>query len=386
VIRVLYVSPVGHRGGAEAVLLNLVRHHDRVRVQPAVCFLKEGPLVREVADAGVPVFRVKTTRVRDLVGTARAVAAIRGILRDQRIDIVCGNGGVGHVHAALAAWRTGIRRVWFEHNVPDSRHPLTRLALWLGADRAYVGSEAARRVCLARGIAARQVQVVRYGVEDGTASPAASPQFRRGLGIPEDAPLVAMIARFQRWKGQHVMVEAASRIVRARPDARVVLVGDTMFGIEPDYRGEIEALVERLGLREHVLFAGFRDDLADVLPEIDVLAHPLLAPEPFPGLVVMDALQHGRAVVTTAPGAGSDVLVDGQNALLVPPGDAAALADRILTLLADASLRRRLGERGRAAVRDGYSIGQMVETIERSYDTLLALRAAAGGVDAVSPT
>src|SRR5690349_10100898 len=140
-IRVLYISPVADRGGAEVVLLNILKYHDRQSFTPMVCLLKEGPLVGDVRRLGVKCFVIATGRFRHLVRTVRTVWRIRRIMRHQCIDLVFSNMAMAHLYGGLAVLGTHVKRVWFQHTI-SSGEALDWLAAVVPADRLYVNSQA----------------------------------------------------------------------------------------------------------------------------------------------------------------------------------------------------------------------------------------------------
>jgi glycosyltransferase involved in cell wall biosynthesis len=119
-------------------------------------------------------------------------------------------------------------------------------------------------------------------------------------------------------------------------------------------KAELQQEADRLGLVNRLGFTGFIDDSAPAMRSIDIVVHASTSPEPF-GMVIIEAMACGKAVIASQAGGAAELFTDGENAVAHPPGDAAALAKRISWLASDAPLRRRLGEAGRA-------------TAERFYD------------------
>jgi glycosyltransferase involved in cell wall biosynthesis len=372
-IRVLYISPVGERGGAEVVLLNILKYHDRQCFTPMVCLLKEGPLAVEVRRLGIKSFVVRTGRFRHAARTLRAVWEIRRLLRDERIDLVFSNMAMGHLYGGLAALGTRVKRVWFQHGVPSAADAVDWLAGFVPADRLYVNSCATLRAVSRLRLSAKKVQVVYPGTDTrDSADNARGPVlFRQEFGIPEDALVVATIGRFQRGKGQHLFIEAAAAIRSERPDARFIIVGDTALGLEPEYKTQLASLVSYHGLSGSVIFTGWRNDVRTILTQVDVLVHPATAPESF-GLVVVEAFLQGKPVIASRQGGLTEIVTDGETGFLIPPGDVRVLADKILLLLQDETLRWRMGARGRAAVLERFTMTRMIAELERSYLDVLS--------------
>jgi glycosyltransferase involved in cell wall biosynthesis len=136
------------------------------------------------------------------------------------------------------------------------------------------------------------------------------------------------------------------------------------------FQAELEREAERLGVRERVLFTGHRDDARALLAEADVVALPSWT-EGLP-LAVLEAMTQARPVVATLVGGTAEVVVDGETGLLVPPRDPEALAQAIERLLADPTLRRRLGEAGRRRVEERFSLDAMTRRVLAIYDEVVS--------------
>jgi glycosyltransferase involved in cell wall biosynthesis len=188
-------------------------------------------------------------------------------------------------------------------------------------------------------------------------------QVRRELGIDEGALVVGAIGRLNAQKGHTHLLDAAPAVVAAHPDVRFLIVGDG------DLRQPLEEQARRLGLSGRVEFAGHRTDVPDLLGAIDVLAIPSLY-EGTP-LTLFEAMAAGKAIVSSAVDGCAEVLEDGRTAVLVPPGDAKALAGALVDLFGDGARRRALSEAARAASRQ-YDIATCVAQMQDVYEEVLA--------------
>jgi glycosyltransferase involved in cell wall biosynthesis len=164
-----------------------------------------------------------------------------------------------------------------------------------------------------------------------------------------DGRVVGNVARLVEQKDQRTLIAAAPAILDRFPDARFVIAGDGPL------RGELESSAAALPFE----FLGSRDDIPQVLAGFDVFAFPSL----FEGLclAVIEAQAAGVPVVATPVGGIRETVVDGETGLSVPTGDAAALADAVCRLLADAVLAQRLAGEARRRVHETYSVARMVE-------------------------
>ncbi len=199
---------------------------------------------------------------------------------------------------------------------------------------------------------------------------------------------VGIVGRIAPWKGQHIFLEAAAVVLGAAHrqtdcDARFVIVGAPLFG-EEAYDKELRRRAESLGIGSRVEFLGFQRDVPAVLQNLDILVHASVTPEPF-GQVVIEGMAEGLPVIGTDGGGVREIITHGQNGLLVPMGDATALARELLGLLRDPARARRLGSAGYAHVWQNFTAAQSARKIERVYDEALAARrdtAVSAGVSA----
>jgi glycosyltransferase involved in cell wall biosynthesis len=230
-------------------------------------------------------------------------------------------------------------------------------------------SEGIRRVLLAEGLAPESVSCVRSALDPAPyLAPCDRAGLRRELELPEDAPLLAMVAQLIPRKGHRYLLEALPRLLPRHPGTRVLFFG--RGPLEADLRQE----VAQRGLGAQVRFMGFRTDLARWLGGLDVLVHP--ADMEGLGISLLQAAAAGMPIVASRAGGMPEVVRDGENGLLIPPGDVPALAVALLRLLDDGDLRRRLGEAGRALVLREFSPEAMCEGNLAVYRRLLA---ASGG-------
>ena len=173
--------------------------------------------------------------------------------------------------------------------------------------------------------------------------------------------LIGSVTRLHDSKGNDYLVEAAKLVLDVRPQARFVVFG------EGPLRAELEARAAALGLGERFQFGGFVKDVSEALWSFDLSVFPSLW-EGTP-LTVFEAMAARRPIVATDADGLAEVLVDGDNAAMVPRRNAPALADAIIRLIDDPALRSRLASGGQTAAVD-YDINTFVRKMERLYEVL----------------
>jgi glycosyltransferase involved in cell wall biosynthesis len=362
VTRVLFVCPTGERGGAEVTLYNVVMRLSRERFESIVVCLKDGPFVKELRDGEIQTVVLPISRLREVFDGVRVIRLLRKLIRREKIHIVFSWMSYGHIFGGLAAWLEGVPALWWEHALLTQWGLLEEIARRIPARVVVANSKAsatARRLVLGD---RRPVAVVYPGTDIRRFTPEAwakeAVKARASVGLSDSDLVFGVIGRLQRWKGQHVFLEAAARVAEAHPSARFLIVGDTLFGLEPEYAGELREQARRLGIEGLVRFTGFRDDIPAILRGMDVLVHTSIQPEPF-GLVITEAMAMQRAIIATDAGGPQETIVNGQNGILVPPGHVGALAEAMDRLARDPSLRGRLGKAGRPGVEQFSDVAMM---------------------------
>jgi glycosyltransferase involved in cell wall biosynthesis len=422
--RILYIDHTAAMGGGEVALLNLVSHLDRSRYVPVVLLLQDGPLRAKLLAAGIethlyPVagsvlgarkdsLGLKTlTQFRDVVQAARAVLGVCGWIGRLKVDLIHTNslkadiiGGLaGRLRRKTVIWhiRDRIDVDYLPTPVVYAFRMLTKFVpSWVIANSGATLSTLRRRsrssAAIPSGIAFDDSPVwsedialnaggriggrtVLRVVHDGTT---ATPEQVAVALAPRDAssacrsegPCVALVGRITRWKGQHVFLQAAAWVHRRFPEARFHIVGAALFD-EKEYEAEVRELAVKLGVQNYVDFLGFRGDIAQYMGGIELLVHASITGEPF-GQVIIEAMASGKPVVATNGGGVPEIVVHGETGLLVPMGNATAMADAICQILADPAAARRIGELGRQRVIEQFTIEHTVEKVQQVYDQLLA--------------
>jgi glycosyltransferase involved in cell wall biosynthesis len=260
------------------------------------------------------------------------------------------------------------RVVYTEHNVWSRYHQATRAANLLTFprnDHVFAVSDVVRASIRypapMRALPMPPLETLHHGL-DPAAVGWESDDVRAELGIPEDAPLVGSVANFKAAKDHATLLQAAVRVRQAVPDLRLLLVG------QGPLEAETRRLAAELGLSETVLFAGFREDARRLAATFDVFT----LSSTYEGLPIalVEAMALGRPAVVTEVGGTPEVVTDGADGLLVPPGDPAALAGGLLRLLRDPELRARIGAAARARAA-AFDIRAAVARMEQVYAGLL---------------
>ncbi|MWV22166.1 glycosyltransferase family 4 protein [Methylobacterium sp. 2A] len=384
--KILFVTHAAHYGGAELFLRDIVlQARQSGRLWPVV-FLDDGPLIKDLVDAGASAKTVKAaarilklkrgSSIRDVSSALTGIfAAVRALIREFRgVDVVCANSQKSLFLAGLAARLARRPFVWILHDLVTDRSfsPLMRRALVFFANHmtAHVvtNSQAAREALIECGGEGDKISVVYNGFDFAADFPPGASGADRGPVLREaglsDLPTVGVFGRIAEWKGQHVLIEALDRI----PGLQAIIVGDATYQ-DSAYFDRLRARVDQRSLSDRVKFLGFRKDVPRLMAAVDIVAHTSIDPEPF-GRVIVEGLALGRPVVATRGGGVGEIIDHGTNGLLYPPGDSAALAEALRSLMSDHTLASRLAAEGRSTVIARFSIQRSVQDLDRVFEDL----------------
>ncbi len=226
-----------------------------------------------------------------------------------------------------------------------------------------VSEEAKKRMVEREGVSPDRITVVPNGIApeiDRVRDPAA---VRRELGVPEDSPFVICVSRLEKEKDISTLVLAMARVRSLLPSAKCIIAGDG------SQRASLEMMTHQQGLSDVVRFTGFVPDALSAIGAANLLVLPSIA-EPF-GLVLLEAMALGRAVVATDAGGPREIVVNGETGLLVPPQDPAALAKAIVELLSEPDRAAAMGERGRTRFLEHYTAERMARNTLQVYRRVL---------------
>jgi glycosyltransferase involved in cell wall biosynthesis len=374
--RLVAVHPVPDRSGADLMLVrSLVGLRDRGY---DVClFLPEaGPLQDVLDDAGIdhevigfPVLRKALLRPLALLGLAARLpvdlARLVRVIRRSTPAVVYVNT-ITLPHCVLAARLARVPVVCHvrerESSLPAVVSKLLTAPLW-AASRLVANSQATAAHLTATWPRLRsRIRVVYNGVE----LPAAAAVISRVADSPRR---IMVIGRLSPRKGQHIAVEAVARLREAGYDVTLELVGTAFRGYEW-YVEQLTTLARDRKIAEHVTLTGYRSPAVEVFAEADIAVVPSLE-EPF-GTAAVEAMLAGRPLVVSDVGGLPEIVGADETGLVVPPGDAQALADAVASLLDDAGRATSMAARGNADVRDRFGIDRYLDELATQIAEVVA--------------
>ena len=369
-LRVVYLIDKLQRAGAQVHLDQLTRGLDpRAFTVEVCCLMRGGPVADRMRVRGLP---VNVLGLKTIYGPRAWGALVRLTrrLRQQQVDVLHTYLVSANIFGTLAGrLARGPSVITTRRDVGISRNwRLKAVEEWLInplVDRVTVNSnavaEAARHE---RNLGEDKVTFIPNGVDVEALDPARFPReaARREWGLSADDRAVGAVGHLSPVKGHADLLDAVARARARDPRIRVFLIGDGPL------RATLEAHARALGIGEHVVITGVRDDVARLVAMLDVVALPSHSEGMSNAL--LEAMSLGRPVVATDVGGNSEVVEDGVSGRLVPAATPEALAETLLDLLAEPEAARRLGCEARRQVAERFPLERMVSRHEALYRSL----------------
>ena len=361
-IKVIHVLSDMKIGGAGSWLLNLLGAIDKEKFEIKVVLPQGSMLADKIKNLGFEVIAVDG--IKDKSYDARAVNLLYYIFRAEKPDIV-------HTHASLsarlAAKRAGARIINTKHCIDSRITGIRRFAGALINDRYSDGiiavSEAVKRNIAENGVPDDKISVIYGGINPVKVLDDKEKSLARGKwGIGEEEVVVGIVARLAEVKGHKYFIDAAEIISRDNDNVRFFIAG-----IGPKEE-ELKELIKQKGLTDKVVFTGFVDEIYEIFNIIDINVISSLSEALC--LSLIEGMSVGKPSVAADTGGIPEVVKDGYNGFLVPPGDAERLADAILKLIHDPELRKTMGDRGREIMEKSFTAEIMAEKIEELYESV----------------
>ncbi|MGE5285423.1 MAG: glycosyltransferase family 4 protein [Actinomycetota bacterium] len=347
-------------GGQEHRILLECREMIRRGHRAVVVCRPEAEIRRRAAEAGIPVHPVPIRSSFD----AAAVAEMVRLFRRERVDVVNTHSGKDSWVGSMAAKIAGVPLLLRTRHisVPVRRGWYNLIYRW--PDGYVTTGEMIREHLIGVGIPPDRIVSIPTGVDVARFSPDISGDaVRAELGVKPGESLVAMVGVLRSWKRHDVFLEAVRRLRAGGAPVRALIVG------EGPQRERIEGEIAGKDLARAVRMTGYRQDIPEIIAASDVVVLPSDRFEGVPQ-VILQALAMGRAVVASPIGGIPEVVHHETTGLLCPAGDPPAYAEAIARLLADPTLRERLGAAGRELVLSRYSATAMCERTEEFYEFL----------------
>jgi len=365
-------------GGAQEIALYTTENLNRDKYDPILISGCGGILDREVKKNPRirSIFLPELMRMVSPVQDVTTIIKLWTILRSEGIDLVHTHSSKAGILGRWAAHFAGVRHIFHTYHgfgfneyqkwwIRKAFIWLERVTAWITNKLIVVSSENVKK-----GLANRIGKEGQYEVVHCATNLKAFSEIKvnfyqkkREFGINSKSPVVGMVACFKPQKAPQDFIFLAHRVSQVLPSARFLLVGDG------ELRGKVEKLIKRFNLTDRVILAGWRRDVPEIMQIIDILVLTSLW-EGLP-IVFAEAMASGKPIVATAVDGAKEAIIEGVNGFLVEPHDIERFADRVIRLIRDRELAKRMGTEGRKMVYPKYDLAHMLRRIEEVYEKSL---------------
>jgi len=375
--RVLIMIATDPIGGPGKGLFQLLKHASGKTFDYLLCNFNvegrpEGQFIEEARRRALNLILLDQRAMFDPLLILQA----RKIVIEQGINLIQTHGYKSHLIGFFL--RFLCRRPWiaFAHGYTYGNWKMRLynrmdLSLLRYADRVVAVSDSVRGLLTRHGIHAGRIALIYNAIDPADAYPPVNVAEARGkLGLTLDQKVIGVIGRFNPEKGQGIFLKAMKKVVQHCPDVKSLLIGDG-----PD-QAELKRYCRENGLIDRVVFLGYKENIADYYQILDLLVLPSLS-EGLPN-TLLEAMSFGVPVLASSVG-GIPEIIGKDNGVLVPPNNHEALADRMIELLQNESLRKAIGSKGRSNLYPRFAPDHRVEKIVGLYQELLSSRSWGNG-------
>jgi glycosyltransferase involved in cell wall biosynthesis len=363
-IKVAHLFDTSGPGGAEKVLVTLVRELDPSRFQSIPCVRKNSWMHNELSQKNREFFFLKDSRSFDIAFLARIV----NFLKQQRVDVVHSHEFFMNLYSTAAANLASIPAVATVHGGIEycslkMRRRLAYRFVALKGCMVTVCHQVAERVHKTVGIPMKRMRTIYNGIGTQLPNGADLKKLRFELGLPDGTPVIGMVGNLYPVKGYSFFIRSMQQVKSRFPDARFIICGRGK--LQP----ELESLARQCGLENSLQFLGFRPDVRRLLQVMDIFVLSSLSEGL--SLAILEAMDAGKPTVVTNVGGNPEIVVDGETGFLVPAQNPEALTERVSLLLRDRSLSKQMGQKGRQRVLSLFSRERMVQNYQNLYEALV---------------
>ena len=383
-INILYLHAGAEMYGADKVMFDLIRNLDKNKFKPYVVLPTDGLLVDALRGEGVdvtvipyPIMRRKYFNPKGILqygnGLLKYGKQLSRFAKEKHIDVIHTN-----TSAVLEGCRISrschITQLWEIHEIivsPKVMYKVTSKLIAKYATLTVTVSKAVRDHLYRSGyFKQNSIKVIYNGVDANRFNPNNDNSYlREEWNIPENAPVVGMIGRVNRWKGQGDFLKAANILLEKHKNLYVVFAGSAFEGEEWREK-ELKDEIARSPYKDRIVDSGYRKDAEGVHSLFDVFVLPSTNPDPLP-TVVLEAMASGKPVVGYKHGGICEMVKDGYNGLLAEVNNPNDLAAKIDIILSDDELRKAMGERSRQRLLEKFSYDSYVKNFSETYEGLV---------------
>lgn len=378
-LKILYPVIDGEITGGNIIALRIIEEDLRRGYGVVVNSPTEGRFTRLLKEKGLKVYHIDTRKTFRLDSAFR----LAYVIKKESINLIHSHTPLpGTVLSRLSGWVAGIPVINHTHN-PEfiNRNPLIgvfqSLLIWVTGRifraRIIAVSEFVKTEIVKQGSPEDKVTVIYNGIAlDNVEIKNSRLKIRAEFGLKENQPVITEVGRLGNDKGQHILIRAAPYVIEKFPEAVFMIVGEDLWK-NGEYRRELQELSAGLGVKEKIIFTGYRSDIMDLMKASDLFVLPSVFTEGLP-VVILEAMLAQKAVIASAVGGSPEIVVDAKTGTLVPPGDPDKLAEAIIYHLGNPEISRRLAENGHEFLKQRFTLTRMLDKTMGIYQELMVNR------------
>jgi len=379
-------------GGAEINLINILRFLDKNSFYPHVILSCRNKFYTLMDESKIEItvlstppflstsFEFGTIRIFNFFSILYDVLLILYkslklyifLLTNNNISILQTCGVFEHIYGGMAARLAGIPCVWHLQDIPSENFlfglgrfflnfcgiilPKKIIVISEGVKEIFCDSLQKKVVIIHNGIDMSKFKIRKIDSFQKT---------KKKLRIEDSEIVIGMTSRIVPWKGHKVFLQAAKVITEKFSNTKFIIAGDTTFG-KRSYLYELKELAKKLGIQNKIIFAGFVENIEDILGVIDILVHCSIRPEPF-GLDIIEAMACGKPVIATNIGAPKEIIENNIDGILVNPNAPDELSNAIICLSESSERRNEIGKLASLKVENKFDIKNCITNLENIY-------------------
>jgi glycosyltransferase involved in cell wall biosynthesis len=364
-IKILYLHNISQISGGERSLLNLWENLDRNRFEPILIVPDEGELSKAAKRMGIGVAFLEVPQLSPLnmIPIFKAASGLSNFIRLQRINVIHSYSPRNNILSAMVGKLSNVPVIWHERNLIYGNEVDRSKQFFALADRIICNSKAvAKRF---NGINdTSKVRVIINGVNIGQFRPQEQGELKHKLKL-DGFKIVGMVANLNKRKRVSFLIEIAALVIKQYTDVRFLIVGGEFPSEGGRQLKDLQDQAERLGVKDHVLFTGFQDNVGPYLNVMDVFVH--VTEKEACSRAILEAMACAKPVLAVNEGGNSELIDDNKTGLLIDALDKERFAKEIIALLNDPSKCLTMGQEGRQRVINLFDVKTNAEATQNVY-------------------
>jgi glycosyltransferase involved in cell wall biosynthesis len=373
-MRVLHLIE-GSGGGADTHVLTMARELARRQIEIVIVFVTPGHSVTLAKRQGLNFVLIPCRFFPDW----HLVWKLSRLIKEKKVNIIHTHTIRGNFYGRISALLSMQHPICvatvhsflidelggrLKIGLTDRLLYIREISTWPLVDHFIAVSKPLASKLIEDGIPRSKIEVISHGtpVPEVSNAPLTDNGIRLEFSIGGEETVVGIIGRLVPVKNHALFLTAAQEVLESASKVRFLVIGDGAL------RAHLEELTRNLGISDSVVFAGWRNDMAECLRAIDMLV--LCSTTETQGLVILEAMSFCKPVIATDINEVGETVIDGETGLLVPPYDPHALAKAILKLVNNKTLAKTFGKRGRQLVEERYPLERMVSKTAALYEAL----------------